>query len=175
MRARKLKANQLLGHIVSVCIIVAIGFIASVVLTAFAVLEAESSNSGTSFKPPIIDSNFYSTVSQTIIGVLGIFTIMIPILRRDRDTQPEIPVSWPIFFYMLLVLSFMTLATSSAVYPWQAIASIIIAFVGTAFQLLANLLIIIGATTTITNNVQVIREQDMVIGEQDEIIDELRR
>jgi hypothetical protein len=142
-QSRRAFMKSVVGHDNTVYAIISLGFIASIVVQAFAVLRNKEDNNGSGRKPmrANIDSNFYSTLSQTFTAILSIFTIIIPILRQK--SQQELIQHKPLW-YFFLILSLLTSIAAAAVYPWQGVASSIIAYVSTAAQLAATLQVILG-------------------------------
>lgn len=100
---------------------------------------------------PVIDSNFHSTLSQTIAGLAGLAAIIAG-LRRDqkpsRKNRGRPKKEWRIeakfkkTFIALLVVSVLSGLCSTIVYPWQSPISIPLGFISNVAQNVATLLIV---------------------------------
>ena len=110
--------------------------IAGAVTIAITAKECSASGPG-----PVVDSNFWSTLSQAFVGLARLYCIIIPILRRD-----EMKASDPRAFKVLLGLSLTTAVVSVIVYP---LASLVLAFVSSLSQLAATLQLIKDSGNTI--------------------------
>lgn len=89
---------------------------------------------------PIVDSNFWSTLSQCITGFAGLYVIVRPMFNsNDKD---KIQTGFPKVFYTMLVLSFATNIVSAVAYAWSPPASIPLAYVSGLTLNFATLLII---------------------------------
>ncbi|KAH7013819.1 hypothetical protein EDB80DRAFT_775014 [Ilyonectria destructans] len=89
---------------------------------------------------PIVDSNFWSTLSQCITGFAGLYVIVRPMLNsNDKD---KIQTGFPKVFYTMLILSFATNIVSAVAYAWSPPASIPLAYVSGLTLNFATLLII---------------------------------
>lgn len=143
---RKERFKDLVGRDFTVYAIITLGFIASIIVQAYAILQykydARNSNSSPPSSGANIDSSFYCTLSQTVTAIMSIFTIIIPSVRQD-EREPLL-LQWKPFWYFLLTLSFVSSIAAAVVYPWQGVASIMIAYVSTAAQLAATLQVILG-------------------------------
>ncbi|KAF4499917.1 hypothetical protein FAGAP_3918 [Fusarium agapanthi] len=91
-------------------------------------------------KVPALDSNFYSTLSQFISSLAGIYVIIKPLFIRNQ--KDKIKTSFPKTFYTMLALSFLTSLTSFVTYAWSPAASIPLAYVSALALNVATLLII---------------------------------
>jgi hypothetical protein len=101
---------------------------------------------------PTHDSNFCSTLGQTMMGLAGLYAIAKPTVmeilegRRffGRWVQPSkgVETRWPRTFNALLILTFVMLLAASAVYPYNPQSSIPIGAAASIFANVATLLII---------------------------------
>ncbi|KAL9562682.1 hypothetical protein ACKAV7_013246 [Fusarium commune] len=89
---------------------------------------------------PALDSNFYSTLSQFISSLAGLYVIVKPLFNRNK--KDEIKTSFPKTFYTMLTLSLLTSLTSAVTYAWSPAASIPLAYVSGLTLNIATLLII---------------------------------
>ncbi|KAI1023814.1 hypothetical protein LB504_005084 [Fusarium proliferatum] len=89
---------------------------------------------------PALDSNFYSTLSQFISSLAGLYVIMEPIFSGNK--KDKIKTSFPKTFYTMLTLSLLTSLTSAVTYAWSPAASIPLAYVSGLALNIATLLII---------------------------------
>ncbi|KAG5814132.1 hypothetical protein H9Q74_007923 [Fusarium xylarioides] len=89
---------------------------------------------------PAVDSNFYSTLSQFISSLAGLYVIAKPLFSRNQ--KDEIKTSFPKTFYTMLALSLLTSLTSAVAYAWSPAASIPLAYVSGLTLNIATLLII---------------------------------
>ncbi|KAF5652140.1 hypothetical protein F25303_3614 [Fusarium sp. NRRL 25303] len=89
---------------------------------------------------PALDSNFYSTLSQFISSLAGLYVIIKPLFNRNQ--KDKIKTSFRKTFYTMLVLSFLTGLTSFVAYAWSPAASIPLAYVSALTLNMATLLII---------------------------------
>ncbi|KAJ0142843.1 Uncharacterized protein HZ326_14348 [Fusarium oxysporum f. sp. albedinis] len=90
--------------------------------------------------PPALDSNFYSTLSQFISSLAGLYAIVKPLFNKNK--KAEIKTSFPKTFYTMLTLSLLTSLTSAVTYAWSPAASIPLAYVSGLTLNIATLLII---------------------------------
>ncbi|KAF5704878.1 hypothetical protein FGLOB1_8297 [Fusarium globosum] len=89
---------------------------------------------------PALDSNFYSTLSQFISSLAGLYVIVKPIFSGNK--KDKIKTSFPKTFYTMLTLSLLTSLTSAVTYAWSPAASIPLAYVSGLTLNIATLLII---------------------------------
>ncbi|RKK93515.1 hypothetical protein BFJ71_g9593 [Fusarium oxysporum] len=89
---------------------------------------------------PALDSNFYSTLSQFISSLAGLYVIVKPLFNKNK--KDEIKTSFPKTFYTMLTLSLLTSLTSAVTYAWSPAASIPLAYVSGLTLNIATLLII---------------------------------
>ncbi|CZR44820.1 uncharacterized protein FPRO_14572 [Fusarium proliferatum ET1] len=89
---------------------------------------------------PALDSNFYSTLSQFISSLAGLYVIVKPIFSGNK--KDKIKTSFPKTFYTMLTLSLLTSLTSAVAYAWSPAASIPLAYVSGLTLNIATLLII---------------------------------
>lgn len=94
--------------------------------------------------------DFYGSISQGLGSVLGIFCMIIPLIERNRQLQPDIPVRCPQIFRWLLGFSVLTTVLSMGMQQFEEASSIVFGYVGMATQLVATMLLVIGSTETIT-------------------------
>ncbi|EXK82481.1 hypothetical protein FOQG_13195 [Fusarium oxysporum f. sp. raphani 54005] len=87
---------------------------------------------------PALDSNFYSTLSQFISPLAGLYVIVKPLFNK----KDEIKTSFPKTFYTMLTLSLLTSLTSAVTYAWSPAASIPLAYISGLTLNIATLLII---------------------------------
>ncbi|KAG7039546.1 hypothetical protein JMJ77_0012244 [Colletotrichum scovillei] len=102
---------------------------------------------------PMYDSNFYSTLSQQLLGFGGLYAIVKPQVmqwfaaigwfKEEGEEPPKgIETKWPITFNCLVSLAFVTLLASAPVYPYYPQSSIPLGAVAAICANLATLLII---------------------------------
>ncbi|CAH0058267.1 unnamed protein product [Clonostachys solani] len=89
---------------------------------------------------PVVDSNFWSTLSQCIAGFAGLYVVIRPMLSTSQ--KDKIRTEFPKVFYTMLVLSLTTSIASVLAYIWSPPASIPLAYVSGLALNLATLLII---------------------------------
>ncbi|KAF5964996.1 C6 transcription factor protein [Fusarium bulbicola] len=89
---------------------------------------------------PAKDSNFFSTLSQFISSLAGLYVIVKPLFSRNK--KDKIKTSFPKTFYTMLALSLLTSLTSAVIYAWSPAASIPLAYVSGLTLNIATLLII---------------------------------
>ncbi|KAF9786526.1 hypothetical protein IL306_001959 [Fusarium sp. DS 682] len=89
---------------------------------------------------PAVDSNFYSTLSQFISSLAGLYVIVKLLFNRNK--KDEVKTSFPKTFYTMLVLSLLTRVTSAVTYAWSPAASIPLAYVSGLTLNITTLLII---------------------------------
>ncbi|ORY15426.1 hypothetical protein BCR34DRAFT_558787 [Clohesyomyces aquaticus] len=97
---------------------------------------------------PVIDSNFWSALSQTTIGIAAIYSLMIPQLQSGWS---PIPRKWRWLFNSFLFLSVLTALLATAVYPWHGRVSITAAFISSLTQLAVTLQMILSSGQKIRN------------------------
>ncbi|KAJ0331712.1 hypothetical protein COL5a_002379 [Colletotrichum fioriniae] len=102
---------------------------------------------------PMYDSNFYSTLSQQLLGFGGLYAIVKPQVmqwlaaigwfKEEGEEPPKgIETKWPITFNCLVSLAFVTQLASAPVYPYYPQSSIPLGAVAAICANLATLLII---------------------------------
>lgn len=155
---RKERLMDLLGHDFTVYAIITLGFIASIIFQAYATVQYRFDSNNPNFNSPgaNIDSSFYCTLSQTVTAIMRIFTIIILPVRQD-EREPVL-IHWKPFWYFLLALSFVSPIFAAVVYPWQGMASIMIAYVSTAAQLAATLQVILGQSKKLRQQAKKVHE-----------------
>ncbi|KAK1635809.1 hypothetical protein BDP81DRAFT_430325 [Colletotrichum phormii] len=134
---------------------------------------------------PMYDSNFYSTLSQQLLGFGGLYAIVKPQLMqwfsalgwfKEEGKKPPkgIETKWPITFNCLVSLAFITLLASAPVYPYYPQSSIPLGAVAAICANLATLLIIEDTGSQIVEQVYKIEEQYDEISELNHELDDLR-
>ncbi|KAK1964001.1 hypothetical protein LY78DRAFT_583514 [Colletotrichum sublineola] len=128
---------------------------------------------------PMYDSNFYSTLSQQLLGFGGLYAIVKPQLeqwltafkRSDLGEDPPkgIKTNWPIMFNCLVGTAFLTLLASSPIYPYHPQFSIPLGAMAAICANLATLLIIEDTGT------QIVVQGDMIEGLEHQLDDYRRR
>ncbi|KAF2183808.1 hypothetical protein K469DRAFT_751233 [Zopfia rhizophila CBS 207.26] len=106
------------------------------------------SKCGSTERLPVIDSNFWSALSQSNIATAAIYSIIIPLLRGGDNPVPR---QWRWIFNLLLLLSIFSAVLATCVYPWNGQTSIVAAFISSATQLAVTLQMIFGARSKIDN------------------------
>ncbi|KAK1996586.1 hypothetical protein LX36DRAFT_580097 [Colletotrichum falcatum] len=126
---------------------------------------------------PVYDSNFYSTLSQQLLGFGGLYAIVKPQLEQwltalnrsahGGDPPKGIKTKWPITFNCLIGTAFVTLLASSPIYPYHPQSSIPLGAVAAICANIATLLIIEDTGTQIV-------EQGVMIEELEQQLDDYR-
>jgi hypothetical protein len=151
---------EMLGHHHAAYLIVLFFSVSSASATGVAAWECS-----TSATEPVVDSNFWSTLSQSLTGVAGLYCIIIPLLRRD-----EIKARDPRLFNALLLISFSTALASVVLYPFQARASLILCFISGLAQLAATLQLVEDAGSTVTEkNIHISEKNETIYRQEGEI------
>lgn len=138
---RSMTIMETLGHERAVWGLVLTLAFAGSVATALAIWEA-----GGSTRIPLVDSNFWSTLSQNLIGAAGLYCIIIPILRKV-----EVKTDSPKTFRVWLVVSGVGALASTTIYPFHLRTSMALACVSSLAQLLATLQLIEDAGSAVNN------------------------
>jgi hypothetical protein len=125
------------------CIIMAILCIAGLVTNVFSVCKWTAGD-----QTPLIDSNFWSVLSQSNIGIAAIYSVIIPQLQTGQSPVPR-KSQW--LFNTFLGLSVLTALLATIVYPWHGRTSIVAAFVSCTTQLAVTLQMILSAGAKIQN------------------------
>ena len=133
------KVKRTMGQTPAVLTIVLILTVASAATTGVATWECLPPNS-----TPIIDSNFWSTLSSAAIGTASLYCTIIPLLLEQK-----IDVWNPRLFRPLLFASLLTALAAVVVYPFQTRTSLVLLFIAGATQLATTLQIILGAVSKI--------------------------
>lgn len=89
---------------------------------------------------PVVDSNFWSTLSQCIAGFAGLYVVLRPMFSTSQ--KDKIRTEFPKVFYTMIVLSLTTSIASVLAYIWSPPASIPLAYVSGLALNIATLLII---------------------------------
>ncbi|CAI6100893.1 unnamed protein product [Clonostachys chloroleuca] len=89
---------------------------------------------------PVVDSNFWSTLSQCIAGFAGLYVVLRPMFSTSQ--KDKIRTKFPKVFYTMIVLSLTTSIASVLAYVWSPPASIPLAYVSGLALNIATLLII---------------------------------
>jgi len=110
-------------------------------------LAVYKTTSVTSAPLPVIDSNFWSSLSQSNLAFAAIYSVLYPQLQGNGDSVPA-ERRW--IFNGLLVSSVLTAAIATCVYPWHSATSIVASFIASLTQLAVTLMIILGAKQRIT-------------------------
>ncbi|KAK1976453.1 hypothetical protein LZ30DRAFT_307122 [Colletotrichum cereale] len=128
---------------------------------------------------PMYDSNFYSTLSQQLLGFGGLYAIVKPQLERwlaafkgvdpGGDPSKGIKTNWPVTFNCLVGTAFLTLLASSPIYPYHPQSSIPLGALAAICANLATLLIIEDTGT------QIVMQGDMIEGLEHQLDDYRRR
>lgn len=111
------------------------------------ILAVYKTTSVTSASLPTIDSNFWSSLSQSNLAFAAIYSVLYPQLQGTDDSVPA-ERRW--IFKGLLVSSVLAAAIATCVYPWHSATSIIASFLASLTQLAVTLMIILGAKKRIT-------------------------
>ncbi len=93
---------------------------------------------------PVIDSNFWSTLSSAVIALASLYCTAIPLLRREKIQVDNEPL-----FYSLLSFSALTAMTAAACYPFETRASLVLISLSGCAALATTLQIIEGAVQNI--------------------------
>jgi hypothetical protein len=117
-----------------------------------------------------IDSNFWSTLAQTVIGCAGLYTIIIPLLRK-ADINPRNEL----VFHGTLIFSLATAVLGVIIYHFQTRTSLILNFLSSVAQLVATLQLVDDAGTQITAQKEEIVYNLAKIDHQNSEIDDLER
>ncbi|KXH29071.1 hypothetical protein CSIM01_02140 [Colletotrichum simmondsii] len=134
---------------------------------------------------PMYDSNFYSTLSQQLLGFGGLYAIVKPQVMqwfsalgwfKEKGKKPPkgIETKWPITFNCLVTLAFVTLLASAPVYPYYPQSSIPLGAVAAICANLATLLIIEDTGSQIVAQVYKIEEQYDEISDLNHELQDLR-
>lgn len=75
---------------------------------------------------PIVDSNFWSTLSQCVSGFAGLYVVTKPMFSSNQ--KDKIKTGFPRTFYSMLVLSLATSIASAVAYAWSPASSIPLAY-----------------------------------------------
>jgi hypothetical protein len=89
-------------------------------------------------------------VSQGLNSLLGIFCILVPLIQRNKDLQPDLPIQAPTIFTWLVMTS-ATAVLGMCIAPVQDGAALLLGFASSATQLAATLQLILGSTEAITS------------------------
>jgi hypothetical protein len=159
-RGRQLFRMETLGHQNSAYLIVLILSVAGAAATGIAVWEC--SQTVTAVR---LDSNFWSTLSQTSLGMGGLYCIVIPLFRRDNISAND-----PTLFKALLLLSLITAVLAVIIYHIQTRTSLVLACISGLAQLAATLQLIEDAGSTVKSLENTVEERGEIIdGQLDEI------
>lgn len=156
---KALSFTKLLGHKITVWALVLLLAFAGAVTTGVAVWGAAPEG-----EIPQTDGNFWSNLSQNLVGAAGLYCIIIPILRNVGVKGTD-----SFGFRLCLVASGIGAFISIGVYPVQLRTSMVLAYLSSLFQLLATLQVLEDAAATVgtlgTKNTQLKREGDMLVRE----------
>ncbi|KAF2263663.1 hypothetical protein CC78DRAFT_544777 [Lojkania enalia] len=131
------RLKKSLGNDRVMSVIMSIFCIVGLITTILAVYKCESNPD-----LPNVDSNFWSALAQTNIGIAAIYSVVFPQLQGGQD---PVPYSWRLWFKALLIKSVISAMIATLVYPWHSRTSIVAAFVSTVTQLAVTLMMILGA------------------------------
>ncbi|KAF1840567.1 uncharacterized protein K460DRAFT_210959 [Cucurbitaria berberidis CBS 394.84] len=145
---RSTMAIWMINRVIVYAVFVAL-IVGSAVTAGLAAWKAQTESS--SRQPKLsYDDNFYGSISQGLGSILGVFCIVIPLVERNRELQPDIPVWCPQTFRWLLGFSVVTAVFSMATQRFEEVESIVFGYVSMATQLVATMLLVVGSTETIT-------------------------
>lgn len=125
--------------------------VGSIITTALAVQKAQATSPRGS-ATATYDDNFFSTISQGLGGILGVFCMLVPLMERNHHLQPDNPVCYPKAFKGLLGVSVATAVLSMISQCNTKPGAIVLGYVSIATQLVATLLLVIGSTERITGH-----------------------
>lgn len=120
--------------------IVAILSAISIVFTGLAIWKC-----GPATTAVAVDSNFWSSLSQTDLGYAGVYCIAIPLLR-----DAQIAAENSFVFKAVLIMSFFCTCIGAIVYHFQTRTSLAFQELAGLLQLLATLMVIEDANTAVT-------------------------
>jgi hypothetical protein len=161
-KGRQLFRMEILGHQYSAYIVVLILSIVGITTAGIAVWEC--SQTVTAIR---LDSNFWSTLSQTCLGMGGLYCIVIPLFRRAN-----INAKAPTLFKSLLLLSLVTAVLAVIIYHIQTRTSLVLACTSGLTQLIATLQLIEDAGSTVKSLKHTVEERgDIIEGQRDKISD----
>jgi hypothetical protein len=132
-----------LGSKVVMCIIMAVLCSVGLITNVLSVCKWTAGD-----QTPLIDSNFWSVLSQSNIGIAAIYSVIIPQLQTGQSPVPR-KSQW--LFNGFLGLSVLTALLATIVYPWHGRMSIVAAFVSCTTQLAVTLQMILSAGAKIQN------------------------
>ncbi|RPA87371.1 hypothetical protein BJ508DRAFT_301469 [Ascobolus immersus RN42] len=157
--ASKGSLRYYIGHTITSTLMLLLLSCLGTLATAYAITKNESHE-----KTPAIDSNFWSTVSQMLGGLAGLYTICIPMVQTG-----SIEVFWQEWFFTLLSMSLATGVSASASYPYSALASMVLSQLSGLAQLIATYLLIYTAGERIIQQADTIKveESKVVSGKQE--------
>ena len=90
---------------------------------------------------PNYDSNFYTSLSQTIITILSNYTAIIPVLY-DKSTygiNRRPPIKAPNLWWTIIIVSTISAVIASAVYPYEGKGALILSWLPAALAVIAAL------------------------------------
>jgi hypothetical protein len=110
-------------------------------------------------------------VSQGLNSLLGIFCILVPLIQRNKDLQPDLPIQAPTIFTWLVITSALTAVLGMCIAPIQDGAALLLGFASSATQLAATLQLILGSTEAITSE----KRSVAVLETQRQLVDATQR
>lgn len=114
----------------------------SAVLAATSVFQPRASICNT---VPLIDDNFFSSLSQTILSIFSAYLILLPPLRARH-----LRIRYPFWFRVSLTVSVLLSITSSSIYPFYWQPSVLFGYVASLSQVIATLQLIEGVDGAVT-------------------------
>jgi hypothetical protein len=139
---------NILGDTPTVLTIVICLTVASAITTALATWQCAPPD-----KIPIVDSNFWSTLSSAVVGVASLYCTIIPLLLGQ-----EIKVEDENLFRRLLWGSLFFAFVAVIVYPFQTRVSLVVLSVSSYAQQATTLQLILGAVQKIVEQADKIEE-----------------
>lgn len=100
---------------------------------------------------PLVDSNFWSCIAQQLLGLAGLYCIIIPMLQRKScDAKQEN------LFKAFLIVTFIAGVVAIPVYPFQQQSSMALTYISGLCGLLATLQLITDQTQNIAEQIETI-------------------
>jgi hypothetical protein len=99
---------------------------------------------------PVFDRNFFNTLSQFALGILANFAVCIPLWKRDKDHQPDMPVSNLHWFTCLICVSISSNIIMAGTAASQPKITLVFGWIGVLTQLVATFVALIGSSDKIT-------------------------
>jgi hypothetical protein len=113
---------------------------------------------------PNYDSNFYTSLSQTVMTILSNYTAIIPVMyeKSTYGIHRRPPISYPNVWWTIVAISTISAIIASAVYPYEGKSSLILSWTPAALAILAALQTI---WSQISNNKQLHKENKQLVNE----------